>query len=308
MGDTGSSQVKGYFHLCSPGEEGHNFIKDEKDFFAAFNIVGVCAAEFSEEVVVAAFSVEDSHPHFLLYGTRTGCEQFARRYEKIYTRHIISTRGDSDGVALNIEVIPVTDNDYLMSVGAYTIIQPTKDGKGVMPYDYLYGTGSMYFRSRSHIPIWQISESGEVLKPVRIGHLGKKQRDRILFCKCCSVPDDWLVCQGFLLPSNYVRVDLFEAIYRTHNCFRAFCSMTNKQLQEMLAKIAGYRGITMEDFEAKMLCEKHCRELFGTGDTRKINSHQRLALAQRLRREYHLSFRQLSTLVRLPESEIRSYC
>ena len=63
-------------------------------------------------------------------------------------RHVVSSRGDSDGVSLKLEVIPVTDNEHLMRVGAYTVIQPTKDGKNVMPYDYPYGTGSMYFRPR----------------------------------------------------------------------------------------------------------------------------------------------------------------
>lgn len=298
----------GYFHLCSPGEEGKNFIKTRDDHFAAFNLVGVCAAEYENEVFVLSFSIEDSHPHLLLRGTRRGCELFASRYSKKYSRHIVSSRGNSDGVVINIDVIPVTDEEYLMRTGAYTIIQPTKDGKKVMPYDFLFGTGSMYFRSLRHIPIWLVSESGEVLKPQRIGELSRKQRNKLLFCKKESVPDDWLICQGFLLPSNYVRVDLFENIYKTHNCFRAFCSLTNRQLQEMLARTAEYRGITMDDFEARTVCGQACRQLFGTADTRRLDCRQRLTLAQRMRREYHLSFRQLSTLVHLPEIEIKSYC
>lgn len=299
---------KGYYHLCSLGSEGHNFIKSQDDYYAAFNIVGVCAADFHGEVVVLSFSIEDSHPHLLLYGTRPACEQFARRYEKTYMRHVVSSRGDSDGVSLKLEVIPVTDNEHLMRVGAYTVIQPTKDGKNVMPYDYPYGTGSMYFRPRWHIPVWLISDNGEVLKTHKIAELSRKKKDRLLFCKTCSVPDDWLFCQGFLLPTNYIAVDMFEAIYKTHNCFRAFCSMSNKQWQEMMSRIAEYRGVTLEDFEAGMLSSQCSRELFGTADIRRLNSKQRLMLAQKLRREYHLSFRQLSTLVRLPEIEIKSYC
>ena len=84
--------------------------------------------------------------------------------------------------------------------------------------------------------------------------------------------------------------------------------MNKKQWQEMMSRIAEYRGVTLEDFEARMLCSQCSRELFGTADTRKINSKQRLVLAQKFRREHHLSFRQLPTLVRLPEMEIKSYC
>lgn len=308
MENTEICLTKGYYHLCSFGSEGHNFIKSQDDYFAAFNIVGVCAADFYGEVVVLSFSIEDSHPHLLLYGTRPVCEQFAHRYKKTYMRHVVSSRGDSDGVSLKLEVIPVTDNEHLMRVGAYTVIQPTKDGRNVMPYDYPYGTGSMYFRPRWHIPIWLISTDGEVLESHKIAELSKKKKDRLLFCKTCSVPDDWLFCQGFLLPTNYIAVDMFEAIYKTHNCFRAFCSMNKKQWQDMMSRIAEYRGVTLEDFEARMLSSRQSRELFGTADIRRLNSRQRLMLAQKLRREYHLSFRQLSTLVRLPEIEIKSYC
>ncbi len=308
MENSENSLVKGYYHICSPGNEGRNFIKSTNDLFAAFNLIGVCAAESMDDVFILSFSIEDTHPHILAYGTKRSCEQLARNYERRYLRHVVSTRGDSDGVSVELEAIPVTDIDYQMSVGAYTIIQPTKDGKRVMPYDYRFGTGSMYFRSPYHIPIWFVSDIGEVCQPQRIGNLSKKQRNKLLFCKNETVPDNWLVCNGFLLPSNYIHVDLFEAIYKTHNCFRAFCSMSNKQIQELLARIAEYRGITLEDFEARNLCDRYCREMFGTADVRKLNSRQRLTLAQTLRRQHRISFRQLSTIVRLPVIEIKSYC
>lgn len=308
MEDKENSLIKGYYHLCSPGDDGRNFIKSSDDLFAAFNLVGVCAADYADEVFILSFSIEDTHPHIFAYGNKRSCELFASDYERRYIRHVISTRGDSDGVSINLRAIPVTDIDYQMSVGAYTVIQPTKDGKRVMPYDYRFGTGSMYFRSPYHIPVWLVSDMGEVLRPQKIGDLSKKQRNKLLFCKNDVVPDNWLICNGFLLPSNYIHIDMFEAIYKTHNCFRAFCSMSNRQIQELLARIAEYNGITLDDFEARRLCDKCCRQMFGIADVRKLNSMQRLALAQSLRRQHRISFRQLSTIVRLPEIEIKSYC
>ena len=262
MENTEICLTKGYYHLCSFGSEGHNFIKSQDDYFAAFNIVGVCAADFYGEVVVLSFSIEDSHPHLLLYGTRPVCEQFAHRYKKTYMRHVVSSRGDSDGVSLKLEVIPVTDNEHLMRVGAYTVIQPTKDGKNVMPYDYPYGTGSMYFRPRWHIPIWLISTNGEVLESHKIAELSKKKKDRLLFCKTCSVPDDWLFCQGFLLPTNYIAVDMFEAIYKTHNCFRTFLIRGKAKDTPILERMAATKGVRLDDFEARTLIGNKSMEMF----------------------------------------------
>lgn len=36
------------------------------------------------------------------------------------------------------------------------------------------------------------------------------------------LPPDYLVCNGVVLPTNYVDVRRFENIYKTHNCFRTF--------------------------------------------------------------------------------------
>lgn len=44
-------------------------------------VIAVCAA--NTDVVVVSFSIEDSHPHFLLYGTKEGCTRFKLLYEKL---------------------------------------------------------------------------------------------------------------------------------------------------------------------------------------------------------------------------------
>ena len=295
----------GYYHLCSPGEDAKNFIVDINDWYAAFNIVGVCAAA-CRDVVILSFSIEDSHPHFLLYGRLEDCEAFKEMYTKTYMHHIISTRGNSDGIVIRLELIPVKDEKHLMNAGAYTVIQPTKDGKRIMPYDYLWGTGSMYFRQKNHVPIWLFDNSGHIGKTVRIKDLTIRERLSLLHSKN-SVPDDWLVCNGFLLPANYIDVAGFENIYKTHNCFRAFCSMTAKQIQELLAKIAEYNGITVEDFEARKLCSQLCMTMFHKQTPASLDPQNRLLLAKGLRNTHHLSFRQISTLVRIPEKELRRY-
>ena len=122
-----------------------------------------------------------------------------------------------------------------------------------------------------------------------------------------TVPDDWLVCNGFILPTNYIDIARFESIYQTHNRYRVFLSSPRKREEEMLRKMAEYRGVTMEDLEARKLCGDMCKQLFGTRDPRRLDTTKRIMLAQQLRRQYRMTFRQLAMLVRLPEGEIRTY-
>jgi len=295
-----------YFHVCANGADARNFILSRADYFAAFNLIGVCAA--NTDVVVVSFSIEDSHPHILLWGTREACSHFMALYETLYIHYAAATRVGGSDLVLRCELYPIgEDMDYLRNAAIYTIIQPTKDGKAVMPYDYLWGTGSLYFRSRFHIPVWFFDEKGEISRPVPFQSLGTRQRRSLLHTRIWSIPEDWLVCNGFILPCNYVDVTRFESLYGTHNRFRVFLSSTRNREEMMLERMAAYRGVAMEDLEARKRCGDLCKQLFGFRDPRRLDTPNRIRLAKQLRRQFRLSFRQLATLVRLPEAEIRLF-
>ena len=82
---------------------------------------------------------------------------------------------------------------------------------------------------------------------------------------------------------------------------------SRKKEEEILLRMAKARGIQMEDSEARDVCGTECKMLFGTRDPRKLSSEQRVRLAQVLRNKHQMTFRQIATCVRLPESEIRIY-
>ena len=164
---------KEYFHVCANGADSRNFIVCEADYYAAFNLVGVCAA--NTQVVVVSFSIEDSHPHFLLWGTNAECSHFKALYEKLYVHYAAATRKGGADLKLNCELYAIgEDEDYLRNVAVYTVIQATKDGKAVMPYDYPWGTGSLVFRKGFHIPVWLFDEKGNICQPVPFGSLGTR--------------------------------------------------------------------------------------------------------------------------------------
>lgn len=293
-----------YYHMYANGDEAKNFIVSESDYRAEFNLIGVCA--YNSGAGVLAFSLEDTHPHLLLYGTHTAAHKFKRLFERSSLQHILSTRKTLDNVSLECQLDLIDNQDYLMNVGTYVIAQATKDGRPVMPYDYLWGTGSMYFRNGPYVPVWYFNRDGSIAEPVRIGNIPQRECPSIR-CSRMSVPDDWLVCNGLLLPSNYVNVKLFEDIYRTHNCFRTFLASSKKKDQDVRDRMAFIRGIVLEDIEARRLCESVCMELYSKKTSRWLDASQRLTLAKRLRNDYRFSFRQLSSVCRLPEEELRKY-
>jgi len=293
-----------YYHMFANGDDAKNFITSETEFKQAFNRFGVC--QYVTGVTVLSCSVEESHPHSLLYGTYENCLCYSNLYADLSMRSIIRNRGSKDGVILHCELEEVTDEQYLMNVATYTIVQATKDGKAVMPYDYLYGTGSLYFRSSHAVLPWMVDNMGQYCEPKRYGDLMTIEQRKICATRI-ALPPDWLVCNGFVLPTNYVDVKRFESIYKTHNCFRAFLSSGKNKDLEIMTRMSNVRGLNIEDLQARELCRETCLELFKKTSTRHLDSRERLELALSLRKTYALSIRQISILVKVPESELRKY-
>lgn len=296
--------MKTYFHLFANGDDARNFITSEEDFRTAFNHIGVCA--FVTGVTVVSFSIEDSHPHVLLWCEECECINFRDLYQSMSLRSIIQRRGSKEGVNLIIEYDKVADESYLMNVAVYTIIQPTKDGKAVLPFDYLYGSGALYFRTKNAMLPWQINEDGQTLAPCKFGTLNYREQ-KLICSSTYRIPDEWLVCNGFILPTNYVDIKRFENIYKTHNCYRVFLGHNKKQDEAILLRMANARGINIEDIEARKLCLEECKNLYNKKSTRTLDTTERIKLAMTLRRKYQLSGRQLSLLIKIPELELNKY-
>lgn len=296
--------MKNFYHLFANGDDAKNFITSEDEFRAAMNRVAVCSYLCHVTVVVA--TIEDSHPHFLLKGEMENINQFARKYTDLTTRYIARHRGSVDGVALNLEICQIVDDSYLKNAAAYIIVQPTKDGKSILPHDYLYGTGALYFRKKGSILPWDHDYNGHLHEKVELGTLPVRERWRICNTKE-PMPPDWIIADGFIHPACYVDVKCLEDIYKTHNCYRAFTASSKSQDEIIRSTMASIRGINLDDIEARRICSEQCMRLFDRHSTKTLTVTQRLNLAQELRRMYRMSFRQLSTLVKIQESELRKY-
>jgi len=232
--------------------------------------------------------------------------KFKMMYEAMTYSYIIASRSNKDGVLLELELLEIEDEDYLRNAAAYIIAQPTKDGKQIMPYDYRWGTASMYFRPNGYPQIWRFDANWDLKPCCTLGSLTIVAQRKLLHTKY-SLPHNWIVCNGLVLPTNYVEKEMFERIFGTFNRFRVFLAAGKNQQQIVVDKIAAARGINIDDIEARQLACSISEQRFGKKDSRWLSPPQRLELARELRHKYRLSIRQISSLSRLPEREIRKY-
>lgn len=296
--------MESFYHLFANGDDAKNFITSDDEFRAAMNRVAVCAFLCNVKVVVA--TIEDSHPHFLLKGELNNICLFSEKYSSMTIRYIARRRGSADGVCLHLEHCVINDESYLKNAAAYIIVQPTKDGKPILPHDYKYGSAALYFREKGSILPWDHDYNGHLYKKIRLGDLPVREQWRICTTKI-PMPENWIIVGGFIHPACYIDVDCLESIFKTHNCYRAFTASSKSQDEIVRSTMASVRGVNLDDLEARRVCAELCGRLFNRLSTRTLSVSQRLTLAQELRKAYRLSFRQLSTLVKLPEDELKKY-
>lgn len=291
-------------HFHSDGKLAPGLHLSRTDFAASFNRVGVCAAEFPD-VTVLAFDIEDTHFHFVLKCLRSRGWRMIALFTKMTHRYLFETREDGvfDGRVVFSEDIVDTD-EYCQNVCAYTIIQPTKDGQQIMPFDYPWGSGPLYFRSEKVVPVWLVDRDGKVQTPVTIGSLTSRTRKK-WFHTHKSLPDNWLVCNGLILPSNYVETKHFESIFGTYNNYR-YC-LARANADEVKRRMAKSRGVSLPDIEMRRVCMEKCLQIFHKKKVQELNSMERLELARLLRKQYMISHAQLSRLVHMPLEEIERY-
>lgn len=294
---------KNYYHFYSDGKLAVELFLSKSDFVAALNRLAVCAVRFPQ-VVVVAFTLEDTHVHLLLYCREEDGKAFCDMFKKLTMMYVSRTRG---GKPADLHILfddeYIEDSDYLKTTGAYVLVQPTKDGKGIMPYDYPWSSASLYFRGDKVIPLWCVDRNGDVQKTIRVGELSYRDRKRYLKTDAI-IPGDWDFCNGIILPSNYVDVSRFESIYGTHNSFRFFLSKNSDV--EMIRHSTTVKGVSLPDSEMREACRKVCRNSFGVNGVRSLNSAQRLEVARRLRKRYLISLKQLSRIVHVPLEEIKA--
>lgn len=295
---------KSYFHLFANGQESASFIVSKEDFRGAFNRVGICA--HCCDVFVLAFSIEETHPHFLIYGEKEECTRFMRLYETLTMRYIAITRGSKGDFNMKMALYEVDSEEYLMNVAAYVIVQPTKDGKKVMPYEYLWGTASLYFRRNLKILPWLFDEDGNRLAEKELSMMSVRERYLVLKSRK-ELPGNWKLCNGLLLPTNYVNIGMYEAIFKTHNCFRTFLSSGKRRDEEIVMRMSRAQSPMLEDVEARKVCADTSQSIFGHASISKLSVQERISLAQVLRRDFGLAVRQLSEILHIPLPELRRF-
>ena len=263
--------VNNCWHFSTEGTNVDCMFFDEQDFLEGMNRVAALKHLF--DVRILAFSLMDTHVHFILYGDFDQCNAFMHEYVRktswsISRRH--KDRHKLQSVPINHQVID-TDS-YLKTAICYVIKNAPVGGIPFSAYDYPWSSGPLYFRAAGYwsSPKW-IEEKGS---------------------------DGEMV-----FPGRYVDYRLVERIFKAHRSFNYFMCVSKEKDVEERGGIISHLSLPLQELRQRK--GEVCQELFGEGSIRHLNTSQRLQLARTLKARYNSSPKQISRVCGLIYDEVK---
>ena len=291
-------KIKNCWHFSTDGNAVDAMFEDDDGFIAGMNRIYMVIQDYN--VVILAFSLMDTHVHFILYGTFEACNRFMHEYVRRTSWYISVTHHESnklDGVPINYQAVD-TDS-YLKTVICYTVKNAPAGGIMFNALDYPWSSGPLYFKRPGYwsSPRW-MDETKEA------GPMGVVDHRKALRTRKDELARSAPRMIGPLVfPGEYVAYEVVERIFKTCKSFNYFLSITKEEDVDARGGSISLLSIPMQ--EMRQHKSEVCRELFGTPSVRQLSMQQRLRLARTLRSRYNSSIKQIARLAGLVYDEVK---
>lgn len=291
--------INNCWHFSTDGNAVDCLFYDDDDFIAGMNRIYITVRGYN--VIILAFSLMDTHVHFVLYGEFDECNHFMHEYVRRTSIFIAKKHGENnklDGVPIDYQRV---DNDYyLKTVICYTVKNAPVAGVPFNALDYPWSSGPLYFKKAGYwsSPSWQGKENNLSDS----GIMGTKTLRKVL--KTRDLPEKNLRMAGSLIfPGEYVAYELVERLFKTTKSFNYFLCRTKEEEVDSKGGTISHLSVPMQ--EMKQHKNELCLELFNTASIKTLNTSQRLILARTLRSRFNSSIKQIARLCGLVYNEVK---
>lgn len=295
-----TNQVNKCWHFYTNGNAVEALFYDDDDFVSGMNRIYVTLLGF--QIVILAFSLMDTHVHFVLYGELEECIRFMQKYLRLTSQHIEQRHHEQKKLSeVKASYQPVTDDKYLKTVICYTLKNAPVGGLRYNALDYPWSSGPLYFKKDGLwcSPVWT--------NPVDGGHYQLRQltlneRRRVLQTRK-SAPLDTMMFGSMVFPGEYVGFEIVERLFKTCRSFHFY--MCTSRAEDVEARGGCISQLTLPIQELRQYKRQLCLEMFNVPSTNKLDMQQRIRLARTLRARYNSSPKQIAKVCGLVYSEVK---
>ena len=297
-----TNQIKNCWHFSTDGNSVDRMFDDSLDFKSGMNRIFVVLRNY--DVIILAFTLMDTHLHFVLYGALDQCNGFMHDYLKRTSRYISVRHGERKKLA-NLPVhYQVVDNEYyLKTVICYVIKNAPVGGIPYNGWDYPWSSGPLYFRCNDcwTSPKWEVEMLKENVKKLS----GMRVKERISFLNSNEdfFEEDAVLIDGMVFPGEYVNYRAVERLYKTHRSFCYFMSITKEEDVDSRDGLLSMLTIPIQ--ELRQHRKELCVKIYGTESVRSLNVSQRLKLAKILKSKFNCSSKHIARACGLMYEEVK---
>lgn len=285
------------WHFSTDGNQIDAMFLDDTDFKNGMNRIFVLSGLY--KIVILAFSLMDTHVHFILYGDFWECNKFLHEYVRRTSISFSRRYGEShkfENVPINYQVI---DNDYYLKIAiCYVYKNAPVCGIPFTAYDYPWSSCPLLFRKQGYwsFPGWKFDEKGLTDIPIR-------QRRGMLGTRNCGSANKRM-CDGLVWPDEYVANDIVERVFRTVKSYNYF--MCTSKESDVDSKGGSETFLTLPMQEMRRYKTELCLEMFGVKTMKSLDISRRLKLARALKSRYNSSSKQIARLCGLRYEEVKN--
>ena len=288
--------VKNCWHFSTAGNAIDAIFEDDNDFVAGMNRVFVVVKGY--RVIILAFSLMDTHLHFILYGEWEECNRFMHEYVRRTSSYISAVHGERHKMKnVPIHYQKIDTDRYLKTAICYTIKNAPVAAIPYMGWDYPWSSGPLYFRKASlwSSPAWQDQTR---IVPLDDRHIRQREllRTRNRQKTVCMIGP-------LVFPGEYVGYEVVEQLFKTCRSFNFFMCTSRESDVESQGGTISRLSIPMQ--EMRQYKKELCKEMFGVESLRTLHTEDRLRLARALRTKYNSSVKQIARLCGLVYAEVK---
>lgn len=289
--------VERCWHFYTDGSSIEALFYDTADFKDGMNRIFNVSSGFDIEIL--AFSLMDTHLHFILHGEFGACNHFVHEYIRRTSMQLSSKYGERKKLnSIRTSHQHIDTAGYLKTAICYTLKNAPTGGLPYNALDYPWSSGPLMFRNPYGwgAPRW-INENWTYSTLIGIKQLRYDLKTRKPAEKKIRIID------GIVFPGEYVAYEIVERLFKSHKGFNYYFCNSKERDVESKEGLISHLSIPLQ--EMRQHKNELCRQMYGQNDIRALDTGSRLRLARALKSRYYSSDKQIIRLCGLIYDEVK---
>lgn len=279
------------WHLSTDGESQCLIFRNKEDLTEGMNIFGLCAAKFRKEVSNLTFNLMNNHMHILIQGEKKEIETFFNYFYGKLRRMLLRQKRISDLPKPKYSLNQITTDSHLRNAIAYINRNGYVTNPNATPFSYEWGA-ARYFFNRLHA-----NEEKKFLKKMY-----NREKINFFHTRDIDFPDNYYLTNGYISPLCYCKIEECEMLFKNAHQYCWLITRNVESFKEIADLVGDKIFYTDEELYTAMLqfTNKHFKNI----KVNTLDKNEKIQTAKHLRFSFNASNRQISRMLKIPESLI----